>query len=136
PPTFTPTHTPTPTMTPTPTPRFVKPVLLGPDDGKLFGRDQELILRWETQGVLGPDDFYAVRMSWRQDGQFGYGGTNVKENFWVVPPDLYWGKADEFTGRKYEWFVYVEEVSENESGQQISRAVSDVSDTLSFLWQQ
>jgi hypothetical protein len=111
-------------------------VLLGPDDGKLFGRGQELILRWESAGVLGPDEHYAIRMTWLENGQLGYGGTNVKDNFWVVPPELYWGKADEFTGRKYEWFVFVEEIVVDDNGQQISRAVSKVSDTLSFLWQQ
>ena len=134
-PTRLPTATDTPTLTPTPTPRFDTLELLGPEDGTIFGRQQELILKWEDVGPLGPDEYYAVRLTWRQDGQLAYGGTNVKQNFWRVPANAYWGLADEFTGRKYEWYVYIEEIATDETGQQVGRPVSDVSDTLSFLWQ-
>lgn len=149
-PTETPTSTPTPTetptfaitwtptapatFTPTPTPRFSKPVLLAPKSGELYGRAQELVLRWEDMGPLGPNESYAVRMTWQQNGQVAFGGTNVKENFWIVPPDLYWGKADEFTGRKYEWYVFVEAITV-ENGQQVGKPISEVSDRWSFLWQ-
>lgn len=134
-PTATPTP-PTPTITPTPTPRFGQPVILGPSNGKLFGREQELFLRWEDLGTLGPNDYYAVRMTWKQDGQLAYGGTNTKDNFWLVPPDLYWGLADEFTGRRYDWYVYIEEIATDDEGNQTGRPVSDTSDTYYFLWQQ
>ena len=50
-------------------------------------------------------------------------------------PQLYWGLADEFTGRRYEWYVYVEEVTTNENGRKVGKPVSEVSETLSFLWQ-
>jgi hypothetical protein len=130
-----PTPTSTPTITPTPTPKYGKPVLLGPRDGKLFGRDEELFLRWENMGPLGPNEFYAVRMTWQQNGQVAYGGTNVQETFWLVPPEQYWGLADQFTGRKYEWYVYVEEIATDESGRKVGRPISEVSNTLSFLWQ-
>jgi len=146
-PTETPTATPTPrpgaptatatsTITPTPTPKFGKPVILGPADGKLYGRHDELVLRWQEMGALADNEFYAVRMTWQQNGQLTYGGTNTKNNFWVVPPDMYWGLADEFTGRKYEWYVYVEETITDANGQKIARPASDVSDTYSFMWQQ
>jgi hypothetical protein len=131
-----PTATPTPTITPTPTPKFEKPVILGPVSGKLFGREDELFLRWEDVGTLGPNDFYAVRVTWKQDGQLAYGGTNTKDNFWLIPEEQYWGLADEFTGRRYDWYVYLEEVSENETGNKVGRPISDVSDTYYFLWQQ
>lgn len=130
-----PTSTPTPTITPTPTSKFGKPVILGPADGKKYGRDEDLILRWQDMGPLAENEYYAVRMSWMQDNQLAYGGTNTKNNFWVIPPELYWGLADEFTGRKYEWYVYIEEVSTDANGQQIGRPVSETSDTYSFLWQ-
>jgi hypothetical protein len=108
---------------------------LGPDNGRLFGRDEELVLRWESLGQLGPNEYYAVRMTWQQDGQLAYGGTNVKDNFWIVPPNLYWGLADQFTGRKYEWYVYIEEITTDETGKQVGRPISEVSDPLFFLWQ-
>jgi hypothetical protein len=108
---------------------------VGPEDGQIYGRELPLMLQWEDLGPLGPNEFYAVRITWQQNGQIAYGGANIRETFWIVPPDTYWGLADEFTGRKYEWYVYVEEIATDENGQQVGRPVSDVSDTLSFLWQ-
>lgn len=131
-----PTATNTPTVTPTPTPRFGAPVLLGPADGKKFGREEELILRWENMGPLEADEWYAVRMTWLQDGQLAFGGHNLKDNLWVVPPELYWGLADEFTGRKYEWFVFIEEITADANGQQVGRPISGVSERSTFLWQE
>lgn len=130
-----PTPTDTPTITPTPTPKYGQPLILGPTDGIIFGREQQLMLQWEDLGPLAPNEFYAVRLTWQQDGHPAYGGTNIKENFWIIPPDAYWGLADEFTGRKYEWYVYVEEITTDETGQQVGRPVSEVSKTHSFLWQ-
>lgn len=127
-----PTDTPTPTLTPTP--RFGKPVLVGPPRDKIYGRGEELILRWQDMGSLAPNESYAVRLTWLQDGQLSFGGTNVKENFWIVPPDLYWGLADQFTGRKYEWYIFVEAIT-TENGQQVAKPVSDVSDRWTFMWQ-
>lgn len=92
-------------------------------------------MRWQDMGTLAPNEWYAVRLIWQQDGQLAFGGTNVKDNFWIVPPELYWGLADQFTGRKYEWYVFIEEISTNENGQQVGRPVSEVSDRLNFLWQ-
>lgn len=131
-----PTATDTPTPTPTATPRYGKPVLLGPKDGKIFGHHEEVVLRWENMGPLAPNEWYAVRMNWLQNGQLSFGGHNLKDNFWVVPPDLYWGLADEFTGRKYEWFVFIEEITTDENGRQVGRPVSEVSDRATFLWQE
>jgi hypothetical protein len=125
----------TPTVTPTPAPRYGKPVLLAPEDGKIFARDQELLLRWQDIGPLADDEWYAVRLTWLQNEQISFGGNNVKKNFWIVPPDQYWGLADQATGRKYEWFVFVEKIATDENGQKVGQAVSEVSDKASFLWQ-
>jgi RNA polymerase subunit RPABC4/transcription elongation factor Spt4 len=130
-----PTATDTPTITPTPTPRFGKPVLLGPKENRVYSRSEELVLRWRDMGPLKENEWYAVRMTWLQDGQLAFGGTNVKDNFWVVPPDQYWGLADQFTGRKYEWVVFIEEIVTDANGSQVGRPISEVSDPLVFLWQ-
>ncbi len=125
----------TPTITPTPTPRFGKPVLLEPEDRTLFGRDAELVLKWEAMGPLADNEWYAVRLNWLENGRQSFGGTNIKENFWIVPPEQYWGLADQSTGRKYEWFVFIEAVTTDKNGQQVAKPVSEVSETASFLWQ-
>jgi len=130
-----PTATDTPTPTLTPTPRFGKPVLLGPDEDKIYSRNEELVLRWRDMGSLEANEWYAVRMTWRQDGELAFGGTNVKDNFWVVPPEQYWGLADQFTGRKYEWVVFVEKIIVDDNGQQKAIPISEVSDPRAFMWQ-
>ena len=86
-------------------------------------------------GPLADNEWYAVRMNWLENGQLSFGGTNIKKNFWIVPPDQYWGLADQSTGRKYEWFVFIEEITTDANGQQIAKPASEVSDTASFLWQ-
>jgi predicted nucleic acid-binding Zn ribbon protein len=128
-----PTDTPAPTSTPAP--RYGKPVLVAPADGTLFGRDAELVLKWEDMGPLAANEWYAVRLNWLENGQLSFGGTNVKENFWIVPADQYWGLADQSTGRKYEWFVFIESITVNENGDQVAQPASEVSDKSSFLWQ-
>jgi len=131
------TATPTATPTPTPTPRFLAPVLLGPPDGEIFvGREQFVVLSWKPVGLLAPDEWYAVRILWSEDGVSAQrGGTNLKETSWQVPADFYWGKADQETGRAYEWYVYIEKVAQSQEGQRVGEAVSAPSETRVLYWQ-
>ena len=93
------------------------------------------MLKWADMGPLADNEWYAVRLSWQQNGQLSFGGTDVKETSWIVPPDLYWGLADQSTGRKYEWFVFIEAITTDANDQQVGQPVSPVSDTGNFLWQ-
>lgn len=131
------TVTPTSTSTPTPTPRFRVPVLIGPPDGEIFaGPDQFVILSWKPAGQLAEDEWYAVRLSWAENGTFSQrGGDNLKETSWRIPAGFYWGKADQESGRAYEWYVYVERVTETEDGQRVGEPVSPSSETRVFYWQ-
>lgn len=131
------TATPTPTVTPTPTPRFQAPVLLGPPDGQIFiGRGQFVILHWELAGPLAADEWYAVRLSWSENGVFEQrGGNNLKETSWQIPADFYWGKADQETGRAYKWYVYIERVTETADGQRVGEPLSPPSETRTLYWQ-
>lgn len=125
----------TPTITPTATPRFGQPVILGPDNGKIFVRDAEVALKWQDMGPLADNETYAVRLSWLENGQVSFGGTNIKQNYWLVPSEMYWGLADQSTGRQYEWFVFIEAITTDANGQQVGQPVSPVSETHNFLWQ-
>jgi RNA polymerase subunit RPABC4/transcription elongation factor Spt4 len=131
------TATPTPTPTPTPAPRFLAPVLVSPPDGEIFvGREQSVVLIWESVGLLAEDEWYAVRLSWSENGAFSQrGGNNLKETSWQIPADFYWGKADHETGRAYEWYVYVEQVTETEDGRRVGEPVSPPSETRVLYWQ-
>ena len=136
-PVYTRTPTPTATITPTPTPRFRAPVLIGPEDGHIFsnGREQEVILRWESAGPLAADEWYAVRLSWSESGVFAQrGGDNVKDTSWLVPAWLYYGKADQATHRAYQWYVYVERVTQSADGRRIGEPLSPFSDKRTFYW--
>ena len=133
------TRTPTPTSTPsaTPTPRFRTPELIGPPNGEIFiGRNQYVILSWESAGPLADNEWYAIRLSWSENGSFSLrGGDNVKGTAWQVPADLFYHKADQETGRAYQWYVYVERVTQSEDGQRVGEAISPPSDTRTFYWQ-
>jgi len=131
------TATPTLTATPTPTPRFQAMVLVSPPDGEIFvGQEQFVVLRWQPVGSLAEDEWYAVRLSWSEGGVFGQrGGHNLKETEWQVPADFYWGKADQDTGRAYEWYVFIERVTETADGEKVGEPVSSPSETRTIYWQ-
>jgi hypothetical protein len=111
--------------------------LIGPPDGQIFlGADQFVILRWQSAGQLADDEYYAVRLSWSENGEFAQrGGNNLKETSWQIPADFYWGKADRETGRAYKWYVYVERVTEGENGERVGEPVSPPSEIRLLYWQ-
>ncbi len=131
------TATLTTTPIPSPTPRFAAPSLLGPPDGELFqGRNQLIILSWKPAGTLAADEWYAIRLSWSAGGTLAQrGGNNVKETTWRLPSDILWNKPDQDTGRAYEWYVYVERVTETEEGQRVGESLSPPSETRTLYWQ-
>ncbi len=131
------TPTATPTVTPTPAPPFPAPALVGPDDGVIIrGRDQRVVLQWEPAGPLAADEWYAVRLSWSENGVFEQrGGNNLKETAWQIPADFFWGKADQETGRAYKWYVFVERVTETADGTKVGEPLSPPSETRTLYWQ-
>lgn len=112
-------------------------MLLSPSDGEIFvGRVQFVVLRWQPMGPLAENEWYAVRLSWSENGVSAQrGGNNLKETSWQIPADFYWGKADQETGRAYQWYVYIERVTETEDGQRVGEPVSPVSETRILYWQ-
>jgi len=134
---FTPTPTATPTVTPTPTPPFQAPTLASPADGAIFvGSEQYVVLQWEPVGPLAADEWYAVRLSWSENGVFEQrGGNNLKETTWQIPADFFWGKADQETGRAYKWYVFVERVTETADGKKVGEPFSPSSETRTLYWQ-
>jgi len=97
-------------------------------------KEQELVLIWDAAGQLAPDEWYAVRLNWLQNGVRAFGGTNVKETFWIVPPEQYYGLADLGTGRVYEWQVFIEKVTTNQAGEKTGLPVSPPSESRIFFW--
>ncbi len=126
------TVTPSPTFTPTP--NFGTIILISPEDNVQFDKDHPIILTWEPAGELAEDEWYAVRMNWLQNGERAYGGTNTKDTSWTIPATQYYGKADQGTGRVYEWNVSVERVTVNEAGDKVGIPVSEPSESRIFFW--
>ena len=112
-------------------------MLVGPADGEIFvGQDQFVILRWQPVGTLAENEWYAVRPSWSEGGVFAQrGGHNLKETEWRIPADFYWGKADQDTGREYQWYVFIERVTEAADGTKVGEPVGPASETRTLYWQ-
>ncbi len=127
-----PTNTPAPTATATP--RFGQISIVTPDDGAQFTGGQPVVLQWEPAGDLADDEWYAVRMTWLENGERAFGGTNTKDALWQIPPEQYYGKADQGTGRVYEWHVFVEKVTTDASGKKVGEPMSLNSETRTFFW--
>jgi hypothetical protein len=130
----TPTDTPIPTITPTPTPPFAAPVLLSPADRSPFtGSTDEMIdLVWKPVGQLADNEFYALRLRWKEGGKTAYGGTNIRKSEWRVPTSMY-GKAD-LPDRAYEWEVAVYRRVTGADGKTTEIPISPVSKTWVFYW--
>jgi predicted nucleic acid-binding Zn ribbon protein len=129
------TPTPTPTLAPTATPTlvFAAPLLLGPEDGKVFvGEAEKIVLQWESVGMLAKDEWYAVSLRYLQGGQLQYSGHQVKERKWQLPAEFFFAKADP-PDRAYQWDVTVVRVESGPKGE-IGTDISPRSASRTFYW--
>jgi hypothetical protein len=134
-----PTATPVPTNTPvggapsepaaTPTPgfKYPAPVLLEPKDGALVP-GLYVYLDWEPVGPLADDEWYTVRLVFRQQGELVYEGDSLKITEWQVPERFYY-QADG-PALEYRWYVFVERKNPDGSTTQLSPE----SKTFLFRW--
>jgi hypothetical protein len=77
------------------------------DGGKVPGRIN--YLHWEPVDDLAENEWYAVRLFFRQAGQPQYEGDRTKAPEWLVPERFYY--AADGPDLQYEWYVYVERVN-------------------------
>ena len=109
---------------------------------RALGQESLGLSKFYATGIIVPD-YLEIQVIYQMEVSEDGGSTfELKkdlvwsvEKIWVVPPDQYWGLADQFTGRKYEWVVFIEEIVTEADGSQIGRPVSELSDSLTFLWQ-
>jgi hypothetical protein len=129
----TPTSTPTLAPKATPTLVFAAPLLLEPEDGKVFvGEAEKIVLRWESVGALAEDEWYAVSLRYLQDGQILYSGHQVKKNEWQLPAEFFFAKADP-PERAYQWDVTLVRVESGPKGE-IGIDISPRSESRTFYW--
>jgi hypothetical protein len=116
-----------PAATPTPGFKYPAPVLLEPKDGALVP-GLYVYLKWEPVGPLVDDEWYTVRLVFRQQGQFVYAGDSIKIAEWQVPQRFYY-QADG-PALEYRWYVFVERKNPDGSTTQLSPE----SKTFLFQW--
>jgi len=119
---------PEPTATETPGFKYPAPVLVWPEDGSTVPGVIN-ILQWEPVGPLADDEWYTVRLIYRQQGQAVYAGDRVKVPEWRVPDRLYY-QADG-PDLEYSWYVFVERDNPDGSATQLSPS----SETFVFRWE-
>lgn len=86
-------------------------------------------LKWEPVGPLADDEWYTVRLVFRQRGDLVYEGDSVKGTEWQVPERFYY-QADG-PALEYRWYVFVERWNPDGSTTQLSPE----SKTFLFRWQ-
>jgi hypothetical protein len=91
--------------------------LLWPEDGSTVPGVIN-ILEWEPVGSLADNEWYAVRLIFRQQGELVYEGDRVQVPEWRVPERLYY-QADG-PALAYEWYVFVERDNPDGSVTQLS----------------
>jgi hypothetical protein len=119
---------PEPTVTETPGFKYPAPVLIWPEDGSTVPGVIN-ILQWELVGPLDDDEWYAVRLVYREQGELVYAGDRVKIPEWRVPDRLYY-RADG-PDLEYSWYVFVERDNSDGSTTQLSPD----SETFVFRWE-
>lgn len=131
-----PTNTPNaPTPKPTPTVRFDTLTIIGPENNVRFEKDTIVRLEWEPVGTLADDEWYAVRLTWVENGGQNFGGVDTRDTFWHVPQEQYYGRADRETNRAYTWRVFVEKAVRNSNSSQTAIPISLPSETRTFFWE-
>lgn len=80
PPTPTPTPTTPPTPTGTPTPSYSTPNLLSPTANEVVDAET-LFFNWTSTGLLAPDEFYALQLSWANGARTE---TWLKHSSWRI----------------------------------------------------
>ncbi len=119
---------PEPTVTETPGFKYPAPDLIWPEDGSAVPGVIN-ILQWEPVGPLDDDEWYAVRLVYREQGELVYAGDRVKIPEWRVPDRLYY-RADG-PDLEYSWYIFVERDNSDGSTNQLSPD----SETFVFRWE-
>ncbi len=119
---------PEPTATETPGFKYPAPALIWPEDGSTVPGVIN-ILQWESVGPLDDDEWYAVRLIFREHGELVYAGDRVKLAEWRVPDRLYYRADGPLL--EYSWYVFVER--DNPDGS--ATKLSPESETFVFRWE-
>ena len=158
-PTFTPTETPTPTLTATPTPTLTftpsptrratatpiaptatpmptvaPPVPVEPENGSTHSPDATFRLGWTADYTLKPDECFLITIRWTEQGVAATMPLCVQETHWYVQKEGLYGKADQETGRAYNWSVRLARKGIDADGKETYTPFSPPSVEWVFYW--
>jgi hypothetical protein len=121
-----------PTRTPTPLPA---PELLSPEDGRVFSEDDEIVLRWQSVGVLPADTYYAITLAYYRLGEVWYDDIPWTEDTnWALSEHDY--LLDMSDDGQFQWSVQVmRQTGLDDDGKATGSAISPRSEVWSLTWQ-
>ena len=138
-----PTSTPRPTSTPQPTPtataavspapaiKYGAPVLVGPEDGALFGPGYQAQLEWRPVEGLREGEYYHVEACWNEcETPEEFHGHYTREAKYQFPGWIY---RDRAIDEKYYWHVTVRAQQGDQPAGPGDPAISEESQTWVFL---
>ena len=97
------------------------------------GEEAVIQLQWEPIASLGPDDWYAVRIRFIQNGLPEFSGKDLRGTLWQIESELFYHKADP-PERRYEWEVTLVRKVTDAEGNEVIIPLSLPSETRVFYW--
>ena len=120
-----------PTRTPTPLPA---PELLSPEDGQVFSANDEIVLRWDSAGILPGNGYYVITVAYSRLGDTWYDETPwTKDTSWALSEHDY--LVDLSDDGEFQWSVQIlRETGLDADGKPTGIAISPSSETWSLTW--
>ena len=121
-----------PTRTPTPLPA---PELLSPEDEQAFSASDEIVLRWQSVGVLPGDAYYVITVSFSHLGETWYDDVPwTQDTDWTLSEHDY--LADLSDDGWFQWSVQVmQQTGSDADGKPTGITISPSSEIWSLTWQ-
>ena len=120
-----------PTSTPTP---LLAPELLSPEDGQAFSENDEIVLRWQSVGVLPRDAYYVITVAFYRLGEVWYDDTPwTEDTSWALGEHDY--LLDLSDDGQFQWSVQVmRQTGLDNDGKPSGNVISMSSETWSLTW--
>ena len=111
------------------------PELLSPEDGQVFSANDEIVLRWDSVGILPENVYYVITVTYSRFGETWKDETPwTKEISWALSDHDY--LVDLSDDGLFQWSVQImRQTGVNAEGKPTGIAISPSSETWSLTWQ-
>jgi len=112
--------------------KYAAPALLSPENDAIFGgKFAEVILEWESNSRLAPNEYYDVTVMHIFAEEPAYWGTATTETRLQLSPDIGVGTAGE---DRFYWWVTVRKANTAPAANSLDLPVSPQSEGRTFIW--